>query len=174
MHAHTVEVVRRGVEAAMVASVPQVLVPKLEERLFLRPGESADLGPRFIEALARRMRKPLPEDTKWLAASSFHFGYAAFWGAAYALAYERRPVPPWLGGLALSALIHVITFPRWGAAVLSGTERRPADRPWRVEAVLATAPAIFGFGTALLYGRGPRRTLAEKARAAWRTRRHSS
>lgn len=172
MNGHGTEVVRRGIEAALVASIPQVLVPKLVERLFLRPDdESADLGPRLVAALVRRTRRSLPEDAKWLAASAFHFTYAAGWGALYALAYERRPVQPWLGGAALATVIHLITFPRWGVAVLTETEPPPKDRPWRVELMLASAPLTFGLATALLYGRGPRRTLREKARTALRRHR---
>ncbi len=150
-------VVRRGVESAVVASVPQVIVPKIEERLLL-PGEGeADLGPHFIEALARGANRRLPEDTKWLAASAFHFGYASFWGVLYALAHERWQVRPWVGGLAMAALIHLITFPTWGAAVQTGSEPPPRHRSWRKEVVMLTAPLVFGLGTALLYGHGPAR-----------------
>lgn len=152
----TLESIRLGMEAALIASVPQVLLPKLEEKLLLPPGDSADLGPRFIERLAARARRPLPEDVKWLAASTFHFGYAAFWGALYALAYQRRPAHPVMGGMLLSALIYVITFTPWGGAVLSGTEAPPGRRSARKELVLLTAPLVFGLGTALGYGRGPR------------------
>lgn len=88
-------------------------------------------------------------------------------GGGYALAYERKPLRPWVGGAAMAAIIHLLTFPRWGAAVVSGTEDHPRERPWRMEAVLATAPLVFGFGTALLYGRGPSRTWPEKSRRAW-------
>lgn len=170
MKRRTLESLRRGVEAAVVAGVPQVLLSKLEERLFLRRHGEADLGPHLIEALASKLKRPLPEDTKWLAAAVFHFGYSAFWGAAYALAYERKPINPWLGGLALAGLIHVITFPRWGVAVLTGTEPSPKDRPWAKEAVLVTAPLSFGLGTALLYGHGPRRTIPDTLLSEWRTR----
>lgn len=168
MNERTTAVLHRGVEAAILASVPQVLLPKLEERLFLSEQESADLGPRIIERLARRFENPLPEDIKWLGASVFHFGYAALWGALYAVAYERRPVPPWLGGLGLGGLIYLITFPRWGAAVVTGIEKPPRERTWRMEAVLLTAPLVFGIGTGLLYGRGPRRDAIEKLRGVWR------
>ncbi len=156
MDGATVASLRRGVEAALVASVPQVLVPHAEERLLGLAPDAADLGPRFIEQLALLARQRLPEDTKWLAASAFHFGYAAFWGALYALAYERRPVAPLLGGAVLSAAIWAAAFPVWGGAVRSGMERPPGRRGWRKELILATAPVVFGVGTALLYGRGPR------------------
>jgi hypothetical protein len=152
----TLESIRLGIEAAMLASVPQVLLPKLEEKLLLPPGETADLGPRFIETLARHGRRPLPEDVKWLAASSFHFGYAAFWGTLYALASRRQRLHPVLGGTALAALIYLITFTPWGGAVQTGTEPPPNRRSWRRELVVMTAPLVFGLGTALLYGRGPR------------------
>jgi hypothetical protein len=147
--------IRRGVEAGVLASVPQVLVPKIEERVLLEGDESADIGPRFIETLARRFRSDLPEDTKWLAASAFHFGYASVWGVLYAFAHERWRPRPWVGGLALAASIHLITFPRWGGAVLFGSERRPAERSWRQEVIFVTAALLFGLGTALIYGNGP-------------------
>lgn len=153
----TFAVLRRGVEAALIASVPQVIIPKIEEKLFLPHDEDADLGPRLIAALAKKVEKPLPEDVKWLAAASFHFGYAAFWGAAYAIVQRRANVNPLTGGLTLSALIYLTTFPPWGGAVLTGSEDPPKHRTWRKEIVLASAPLLFGLGTALLYGRGPRR-----------------
>jgi hypothetical protein len=155
MATRTFAVLHRGVESAIVASVPQVILPKIEERLLLGKG-AADLGPHFIEALARRARRRLPEDTKWLAASAFHFGYASFWGALYGLARERWRVSPWVGGLTMAAVIHLITFPSWGGAVLTGSEPAPRHRSWRMELVFLTAPLVFGLGTALLYGDGPR------------------
>lgn len=148
-------VLRRGIEAGVLASVPQVLVAKAEERLFLPEDETADVGPRFVVELAERAERRLPEDVKWLAASTFHFGYAAGWGALYALCHERWPVPPVAGGLTLAGVIWTITFPRWGAAVLMGSEREPRERSWGKELVLASAALVFGLGTALLYGRGP-------------------
>ena len=158
MNQRTLDVVHRGAESGIIAGVPQVLIPKIEERLLLRSNESADLGPRFIEALARRAEKPLPEDVKWIAASGFHFGYAALWGTLYGLIQERVHLRPWIGGLALAGFLHLITFPRWGGAVLTGAEKEPGERPWRMEIVLASAPLIFGLATALLYGKGPRRS----------------
>ena len=147
--------IKRGIEAGLIASVPQVLFAKAEERLLTPPGEDADIGPRFIERIARQQRLRVREDTKWLAASAFHFGYAVFWGGLYAAAYRRWRPHPLLGGTVLGALIYGITFPHWGGAVLTGTERPPHRRSWRQELILATAAMTFGLGTALLYGRGP-------------------
>lgn len=104
MRNHLRAAIKRGIEAAVVASVPQVLIPKLEERLFMPNHEHADLRPRFIERIADIIERPLPEDMKWLGASAFHFGYATFRGALYAIAYEKRPVNPWVGGLTLATL----------------------------------------------------------------------
>ncbi len=157
MQERTLKVLRRGVEAAMIASIPQVLLPKIEERVFLHKEESADLGPRFVATLAETLEKPLPEDWEWIASSAFHFGYAAFRGAAYSLVQERVNMHPLVGGRAMGTLIHLMTFPAWGGAVLSGSEGHPRDRSWRMEGVLATAPLVFGLGTAFLYGRGPKR-----------------
>lgn len=145
----------------MIASVPQVIIPKVEEYLFLPDHEDADLGPRLIEALAEKAEAPLPEDVKWLAAASFHFGYAAVWGALYALTHERTRINPWIGGAAMSSLIYLMTFPRWGGAVQTGAEPPPERRSWKKEVVLATAPIVFAFGTALLYARGPKRRVPE-------------
>jgi hypothetical protein len=157
MRPQTFDVLRRGVESALLASIPQVIVPKIEEKLFLPEGEDADLGPRLVEALAARLGKRLPEDVKWLGAASFHFGYAAIWGVMYALVQQRVRMNPWLGGAALSGFIYAITFPDWGGAVRCGSEPAPRFRSWPKEIVLASAPICFGFGTALLYGQGPKR-----------------
>jgi len=157
MDPHTLASLRRGVEVALVASVPQVLAPQVEERLLALPAGSASIDPRFIQRLGEMANRELPEDIRWLGASAFHFGYAAFWGALYALAYERRPVHPILGGLLLSGLIYGITFTRWGGATQTRTEPPPERRDWRMKLLFLTPPVVFGLGTALLYGRGPRR-----------------
>lgn len=155
MKSRTFAVLRRGIESGLIASIPQVIIPKIEEKLFLPRDEDADLGPRLIEAIAEKVDAKLPEDMKWLGAASFHFGYAAFWGAAYALIQERARVNPLIGGLSLATFIYLITFPDWGGAVLTGSEEKTRNRSWEKEFVLATAPLVFGLGTALLYGRGP-------------------
>lgn len=157
MRTRTFQILRRGIEAGVVAGIPQVLLAKVEERLFLPPKEDANLGPRFVQRVSEAAGHRLNEDEKWIAASAFHFGYAAFWGAAYALAHERRPVHPALGGALLSTVIYLITFPRWGGAVLTNTERPPERRSHRMGAVLLTAATTFGMCTALLYGSGPDR-----------------
>jgi hypothetical protein len=145
---------KRGVEAGLIASVPQVILAKVEEKLLMPRGDDADLGPRFVDRLADMAGLRLDEDTRWLAASAFHFGYAVFWGLAYGLAHRRWRPHPLVGGTALGALIYAITFPHWGGAVLTGTEHPPQRRSWQKELVLATAAMTFGLGTALLYGRG--------------------
>lgn len=157
MQPRTLAALRRGVEAGLVASVPQVLGTHLEERLLDLPEGSANIGPRFMQQLAKITRQRLSQDVKWLGAASFHFGYSAWWGAIYAVAYEKRPVHPAVGGLALSGLIYALTFPNWGMATRTRTERPPRRRSWRRKVFLFAPPLIFGMGTALLYGRGPRR-----------------
>jgi hypothetical protein len=146
--------IKRGVEAGLIASVPQVLLAKAEERTLLRRGEDADIGPRFIERLARLAGVRLREDTRWLAASAFHFGYATFWGTLYALAHRRWRPHPLIGGAVLGGVIYAATFPHWGGAVVTGSEPPPHRRSWRLEVVLATAAMSFGLVTALVYGRG--------------------
>lgn len=155
MDPHTLASLRRGVEAALAASVPQVIVPQVEEKLLGLPEGSSDIGPNFIERLGWMLDRELPENTRWLGASAFHFGYAAFWGVLYALAYEKRPTHPLLGGLLLSGIIYGITFTRWGGAIRTRTAPPPERRDWRMRLLLLTPPLLFGMGTALLYGRGP-------------------
>ena len=156
--------IKRGIEAGLLASVPQVLLPKIEERLLLGRGENADIGPRFVERLARMSGTSVREDTKWIAASAFHFGYATFWGVLYALAWRRWRPNPMLGGSVLSAVIYALAFPHWGGAVLTKTEPPPQRRPWRRELILATAAGTFGLLTAVLYGRPPLRRRRSRAR----------
>jgi hypothetical protein len=157
--------IKRGIEAGLLASVPQVVLPQIEERLFLTHGEDADIGPRFVDRIARLMGQRPREDTKWLAASAFHFGYATFWGAAYALASRRWRPHPLLGGTILATVIYALAFPHWGGAVVTGSERPPHRRSWREELVLATAASTFGLLTALLYGRPPfRRSVRTRTR----------
>lgn len=156
MHAATFAALRRGIEAGLVASVPQVLGTHLEEKLLRLPEGSANIGPRFIQRLGRLTRQKLSEEIRWLGAAAFHFGYAANWGALYALAYQRRPVHPVIGGLLLSGAIYVLSFTNWGVATKTRTERPHHRRGPRRELLLLTPPLIFGMGTALLYGRGPR------------------
>jgi hypothetical protein len=157
MQAKTLAALRRGIEVGLIASVPQVLGTHIEERLLGLPEGSANIGPRFIQRLGEMTSQRLSEEIRWLGAAAFHFSYSASWGAIYALAYERRPVRPEVGGLILSGLIYAVTFPNWGIATKTRTERPHRRRSWRRELLLLSPPLIFGMGTALLYGRGPRR-----------------
>lgn len=156
MKQETFAALRRGIEAGLVASVPQVLGTHFEEKLLDLPQGSANIGPRFIQRLGKLTRQRLSEEIRWLGAASFHFGYAATWGALYALAYQRRPLHPAIGGLILSGAIYAVTFPNWGVATKTRTEKPPRRRGWRRELLLLSPPLIFGMGAALLYGRGPR------------------
>jgi hypothetical protein len=156
MEAETFAALRRGIEAGLVASVPQVLGTHLEEKLLHLPEGSANIGPRFIQRLGKLTRQRLSEEIRWLGGAAFHFGYAATWGALYALAYQRRPLHPAIGGLLLSGSIYVLSFTNWGVATKTRTERPHHRRGPRRELLLLTPPLIFGLGTALLYGRGPR------------------
>lgn len=160
----TKEAVQRGVLAGLAGGVPQVLLAKVEEKIFLHAGEDADIGPRFVERVGERLGYQVSEDAKWLGASAFHFAYAAGWGALYALAHRARPVHPVIGGLVLGGIIYGITFPRWGGAVRTGTEQPPERRSAAMGAVLATAAFGFGLGTALFYGRGPKHCLIRSPR----------
>src|SRR5690625_3316413 len=106
MNATTFAALRRGIEAGLVASVPQVLGTHLHGKILgFSPG-SANLGPRLIERLGKLTSRRPSEETRWLGSASFHFVYSAGWGALYALAYQHRPVHPVVGGLLLSGTIY--------------------------------------------------------------------
>lgn len=156
MKAETLAALRRGIGAALIASTPQVLGTHLAERLLHLPRGSANLGPRLIRRLGRMTGHSFSEEGEWLGSASFHFGYSAAWGALYGLAHRRLPVHPVLGGLLLSGTIYTLTFPRWGFATMTRTEPHPRSRSWRRKLLLSGPPFIFGLGTALLYGHGPR------------------
>jgi hypothetical protein len=146
-----VRAVLRGAVAGTVASVVQAAVGKTEDLLLLAPHESADIAPRLMARIAAMQGKTLTWTERWTLGTVFHLGYGAGWGKLYALARERRPVDPLLGGLLLAGGIYVITFPRWGGAVWTKTERPPSVRTRRMELVAASVTLAFGLTTAYLY-----------------------
>src|SRR5687768_3617305 len=87
--------VTRGVTAGWIAGIPQVLVTQVVGQL--EGGrERADIGPHFIRQATRQTGRPVSPLVEWLLAGVFHFEYAAWWGALYALAVEplgARRVP---------------------------------------------------------------------------------
>lgn len=142
-----------GVAAGLLASVIQVAIGKTEDLAFLPEWEDSNIAPRLVDRLARDLGEDLSPTAEWTLGTAFHLGYGAFWGASYAAARERTGVDPLVGGTALGALIWGITFPRWGGAVQTQTERPPEQRTWRMEVVLASVALGFGLSTSLLYER---------------------
>src|SRR3954468_21730260 len=159
--------VARGVAARLSAGVPQVAVTQAETALFGLPREQADIGPRFVRQLAQRVNgESLSEPTHWLLATLFHFGYAAQWGALFAVLHEQRPTPPLVGGPLLAALIYALAFSPWGAATQTGTERPPERRSNRETLLHWTAALTFSMTTAYVYRWLRRRSdMEERARA---------
>ncbi|HZO28296.1 MAG TPA: hypothetical protein VFH48_20155 [Chloroflexota bacterium] len=145
-------VVARGVTAGLIAGVPQVVLTQIETGLFGVPREQADIGPRFVRRVTQRFVGTTPDSpTEWLFATLFHFGYAAQWGALYALCQEWRPTPPLVGGSMLAGLIYTLAFSPWGAATQTGTERPPARRRVRETLLHWTAALSFSLTTAFVY-----------------------
>jgi hypothetical protein len=142
----------RGVVVGLIAGVPQVVLTQIETGFFDVPRERADIGPRFVRRVAQRFVGTTPSSpTEWLLATLFHFGYAAQWGALYALVQAWRPTPPLVGGSMLAGLIYALAFSRWGAATQTGTERHPARRDVREMILHWTAALSFSLTTAYLY-----------------------
>ena len=153
----------RGVTAGLVAGIPQVVATQIEVSFFGLPREQADIGPRFVRRLAQRFVGTTPSTpTEWLFATLFHFGYAAQWGALYALCQEWRPTPPLAGGSMLAGLIYTLAFSPWGAATQTGTERHPARRRHRETVLHWTAALSFSLSTSYLYDWLRRRSEAQR------------
>ena len=153
----------RGVAAGLIAGIPQVVLTQVEAAFFDVPRERADIGPRFVRRLAQRFTGTTPSSpTEWLLATLFHFGYAAQWGALYAVCQEWRPTPPLTGGPMLAGLIYTLAFSLWGAATQTGTERHPARRRHRETLLHWTAALSFSLSTAYLYAWLRRRSEAKR------------
>ena len=72
----------QGMGAGLFAGIPQVLTTQVEAWLLGLARERADIGPRFVQRLARRLGESFPTSLKWALAAAFHFGYAAWWGGS--------------------------------------------------------------------------------------------
>jgi hypothetical protein len=141
----------RGVVAGLLAGIPQVLIVQAVERPLGLPPDKADIGPRFVQRVAERLGEPLAPAQKWGLAALFHFGYAAGWGALYAVVDRLLRPPGWLAGPALGAVIYAAAFSRWGAGTQSGAEPQPSRRDWHEDLLDWTAALSFSLSTALAY-----------------------
>lgn len=149
----TISTLARGAAAGLAATLVQTAVGKAEELAFLPPGENSDFAPRLVHRLGQDVGVDVPESAKWTLGTLFHLGYGATWGAGYALVRERYPVHPVVGGALLGGIIYGITFPNFGAAVQTQTERPVGVRSRRMEVVLASVTLSFGLVAALAYER---------------------
>jgi hypothetical protein len=141
----------QGIVAGLIAGIPQVLVTQIEARLLALHPSHADVGPRFVDRLARQMDASLPRPLRWLVAGAFHFGYAAWWGGVYAFVHEREPVQPEVGGSLLASVIYLLAFSPWGAATQAGAEAPTEERPARETLLHWSAALTFSLVTAYLY-----------------------
>lgn len=157
----------RGVIAGLVAGIPQVLVVQVVEKVLGLPSEKADIGPRFVERLARKLGTRLDAVPTWSLAALFHFGYSAWWGALYGLVDRWLRPPPILAGPALGAIIYLAAFSRWGGATQTETETHPDRRPLRESILHLSAVLSFSltcaYGCRLLRGTGDERRSANAA-----------
>lgn len=142
-----------GAAAGLIAGTIQAVIGKSEEIAILPQHEDSNFAPRLVDRLATMIGEDPSKTTEWVLGTLFHFGYAATWGALYSLVQERYPTNPWVGGAALGGLIYLITFPSWGGAVQTGTERDTDQRSWALEVVAASVAMGFGLSTSLVYER---------------------
>jgi hypothetical protein len=141
-----------GAVLGCLAGVVQVVAAQAVGLLVGRR-ERADIAPRFMQRTANRFGTSLSRPLRWLLATVFHFGYAAGWGAAYAVAREARAtrqVPPWLAGGLLGMLIYALAFSRFGAGTRVGSESHPDRRDESEWAIHGTS--AFSFALAVAYG----------------------
>jgi hypothetical protein len=141
-----------GAAAGVLASVVQAAIGKTEEKLMLPPWEDSNIAPRLVDRVLRHAGVDDPSlATEWILGTGYHVAYGAAWGAAYAAVRERHPVRPLVGGALLGGLIYGITFPSWGGAVQTDTERPPARRSRGMELVAVSVTLGFGWATAFAY-----------------------
>lgn len=142
----------RGAAAGVMATIVQAAIGKTEELLVLPEDyEDSNIAPRLVDRMAGHFGYDPSLATEWALGTAFHLGYGATWGTLYAISRERYPVEPLLGGTALATLIYLITFPRWGGAVRTGTERPPRRRTRAMELVAVSVTLGFGVSTAVIY-----------------------
>lgn len=151
MREDTAEEAILGAAAGVAASVVQAAIGKTEEKLMLPPWEDSNIAPRLVDRVLDRFGVDPSPATEWILGTGYHLGYGASWGAAYAAVRERHPVHPLLGGALLAGVIYGITFPRWGTAVRTETERPPRRRTRRMSFLVASVTLGFGVATAYTY-----------------------
>ncbi len=144
--------VTMGMAVGFLAGIPQVLAAQVVA-MALGRRERADIAPRLMQRTAEKLGQSLSRPARWTLALAFHFGYAAWWGAAYAAVSEAlgaRRVPPALGGSLLGAVIYTLAFSRVGMGTATGAERQPDRRGWRDWLVQATS--VSSFSLIVAYG----------------------
>jgi hypothetical protein len=154
-NAQTFTLVRRvtaGMAVGFLAGIPQVLAAQAVA-LALGRRERADIAPRFVQRAAEHLGQSLSRPARWTLALVFHFGYAVWWGGAYAATIEAlgvRRVPPALGGGLLGAVIYTLAFSRIGMGTATRAERHPERRGLRDWIVQATS--VLSFSLIVAYG----------------------
>jgi hypothetical protein len=141
-----------GVGLGWLAGIVQVIAAQAVGLLVGRR-EGADIAPRFVQRTANQFGKSLSRPPRWFLATLFHFGYASWWGALYAISREARlsrQIPPWLAGSLLGMLIYAAAFSRFGAGTQVGAESHPDRRDESEWAIHGTS--AFSFALALAYG----------------------
>ena len=142
-----------GTIAGLAAGVPQVILTQAEARVLGLRGSQADIGPRFVHRVSRRLDTQPRAHEQWLLAGGFHLVYSAGWGALYAVLQLWRPSQPHVAGPLLGALIYAMAFSPWGAATQTDTERPVASRPTRETLLHWTAALSFSLTLAYLFDR---------------------
>jgi hypothetical protein len=147
------EAATSGAAAGLIASVIQVLVGLLLDKLLLPPRQHNNIAPRLIKRLFQKQGRPPHPVRDWSFGTLFHLAYGMSWGCVFGLVRRWLPIPsPLLGG-ALVLLIYGLAFSRIGVGTRTQTERHPQQRGWGKQLSLVAVAATFGITVAAAYDR---------------------
>src|SRR5690348_5344015 len=112
-----------GAGAGVIASIVQVVVGAMLDRMLLPPGHDNNIAPRLVHRTARKLGHRSSAVLDWLVGIVFHVGYGIGWGVLFGVfrKWSRLPSLP-LGGL-LGGVIYLAAFAPFGVATRTGSER---------------------------------------------------
>lgn len=148
---------KSGALAGVLASVVQVLVGLLLDKLLLPPRQHNNIAPRFVKRLFQLRGKPAEPARDWVLGTVFHLGYGLGWGSGFGLARRGTGLPSPILSSLTGLLIYLAAFSGIGAGTLTWTESSPRRRSWRKQLSLVAVAWTFALSTGAFYDRLVRR-----------------